>query len=83
MAAFKLKERISVGDSDPFLEAVRIIEVGKPRTFIPMLALFVESWEYAGDPTDPAAYEALDLFREYMPMVRQAEGRVAEMMGND
>jgi len=79
---FKFKARINVGDSDPFLEAVRNIVVGQPRTFIPLLAVFVESWDYEGDPSDPAAYEALDLFREFMPMVRESETRVQEMMGN-
>jgi len=29
---------------------------------VKQLTIFVESWEFEGDPGDPAAYEALDYF---------------------
>jgi len=34
-----------------------------------MLARFVESWDFPGDPKDVESYAELDLFREFSPLV--------------
>lgn len=79
---FKFKERIEVKDSDAFMEACNGIDQKRIRTFVPVLACLVESWDYPGDPSDPAAYDHLDLFREFLPMVKAAEAFVEQTMGN-
>ena len=37
------------------------------------ISTLVESWEFEGDPGDPASYEALNYFTEVLPMFRFSE----------
>jgi hypothetical protein len=45
-----------------------------------LMSLVVESWEFDGDPADPASYEALDTFREFNPLGFEVGTHVNEMM---
>ncbi len=75
--AFKFRERIPVRDSDAFMEAIGQIDPSKLKTFVPVLCTLVESWDYPGEPSDPSAYDDLDLFRDFFPMVKAAEAYIS------
>ena len=51
---------------------------GNYAPVVPFLARVVESWEFDGDPTDEAAYEALDILSELVPLADQALIAVSE-----
>lgn len=51
---------------------------GNYAAVVPFLARVVESWEFEGDPADEAAYEALDVLGELVPLAEQALLAVAE-----
>ncbi|MHB1131654.1 MAG: hypothetical protein ACYC4L_04630 [Chloroflexota bacterium] len=38
------------------------------RKRVPFLCAIIESWSYAGDPTKPGAYDALDMFDDIEPL---------------
>lgn len=51
---------------------------GNYATVVPFLTRVVESWEFDGDPADEAAYEALDILGELVPLAEKALLAVAE-----
>lgn len=51
------------------------------QQMVPILPRLIESWEFAGDPADEAAYGELDLFRELIPLVRGVSEKLQELMG--
>lgn len=60
------RSRLPAGENWDLLTLMRELAEGKggiPRDqTIRLLSRVVEAWEFEGDPQDPAAYEALDLF---------------------
>ena len=51
---------------------------GNYAVVVPFLARVIESWEFDGDPTNEAAYEALDVLGELVPLAEKALLAVAE-----
>ena len=51
------------------------------RAAIPMLQTMIESWEWPGDPNDPASYGELDIIEEFMPLVQAASACIQERVG--
>ena len=49
---------------------------------IALLPLCVESWDYEGDPSDPAVYDEMDLFEDIIPLVTALNAMLEEKMGN-
>ena len=49
---------------------------------VPLLCRVVESWEFADDPSDPAAYGKLDLFSEITPLLAALNDYVQEKTAN-
>ena len=45
-----------------------------------LVSLVVESWEFDGDPADPASYDAMDTFREFQPLNRMVAEHVMNML---
>lgn len=45
-----------------------------------LVSLVVESWEFDGEPSDPASYDALDTFREFQPLNRAVAEHVMNML---
>lgn len=45
-----------------------------------IMSLVVDSWEFDGDPADPASYDALDTFREFNPLGFEVGTHVNEML---
>ena len=39
---------------------------------VAVLSRIVASWEFEGDPADPASFDDLDLIREFMPLMNAA-----------
>lgn len=61
-----LKERYPFKDNRDLIPLYRAMRADAPETMIPVAVKMVESWDYPGDPADPAAYEemdAIDLWR--------------------
>lgn len=67
-----LRKRLPLREQDALLELAAACSNTKPRTNIPVMARLIESWEFAGDPADPEAYEDLDLLDEFLPLVEIA-----------
>ncbi len=53
------------------------------NTQVTVLALVIESWDLPGDPTDPAAYEDLDVFTEMVPLATAVGERLLERLNRD
>ncbi len=52
--------------------AGRAIQSGDYSGVVPFLARVIESWEFEGEPSDPASYEKLDVLTELMPLAGEA-----------
>lgn len=50
------------------------------RTQVPLLVKMIESWELAGNPADPDAYNGLDVFHEFLPLARKIIRYINEML---
>ena len=75
-----LRERISLGDGYNIIGLFSSIDSNDLRTSIPIMAKMIESWEFEGDPSDPAAYDKLDVLIEVIPMSRKINARINALM---
>lgn len=74
--SFKGKEWYSLpGDYRRALEAY---QRGDYSEAIAFLSRVIESWEFAGEPSEAASYEKLDVLSELRPLLLGVLGTVAE-----
>lgn len=79
-----LRERLPARECWPLIETLRVSQrEGREMTYdeeVRAMATLIESWEFEGDPHDPSAYEALDLFEEYLPLSGAIGANLIERM---
>ena len=66
-----LPKLASLGEGNP-------LEVLDWETVVSIIQGTVESWEFDGAPSDPAAIGALDAFQELMPLVQAVAAMIGE-----
>lgn len=80
-----LKARVAGKDAKGLPEMVHNIGdvLNEPTKLAPLGAALIESWEFDGNPADPAAYGELDIFDEVFPLaevlVQYFNARMARM----
>ena len=77
-----LRDRLPAKQSWPLMGALQNMSNGKLEydDAVMLLKTAIESWEFAGDPTDAASYETLDLFSEMMPLANEVgQGMLAKL----
>ena len=72
------KRRILVKDAMTFTSLCQRATSADPERMIPVLCFVIESWEFAGDPHDPAAYGDMDVIAEFNPLAQAADRYVAQ-----
>ena len=77
------RERLPLKESREIPALVKGIVPEDIDTQVKILVCVVDRWEFDGEPSDPKAYEDLDIFSEIMPMIKLAGEYVAEKMGYD
>lgn len=75
----KLKERLPLRDGRRLPELMQAC-TSDLGTQVPVLVLVVESWEFPGNPADPAAYEDLDIYTEVLPLANWAGEHLRERL---
>ena len=75
-----LRERIILGEGYDIIGLFTGIDSNDLRTSIPIMSKMIESWEFEGDPNDPAAYDNLDVLTEVIPMSRKVNARINALM---
>jgi len=75
-----LRERISLGDGYDIIGLFTGIDSNDLRTSIPIMSKMIESWEFEGDPSEPASYDKLDVLTEVIPMSRKINARINALM---
>lgn len=63
-----LRERLLLIDTYNITALINKVSVDDLRTHIPVMKLFIESWDFDGDPMDDESYNTLDTIREFMPI---------------
>lgn len=48
---------------------------------VPVLQRMIDSWDFDGDPKDAESYGELDLFRELIPLLKEAASYIQELTG--
>jgi len=75
-----LREHITLGDGYDIIGLFSSIDSNDLRTSIPIMSKMIESWEFEGDPSEPAAYDKLDVLIEVIPMSRKINARINALM---
>ncbi len=75
-----LRERITLGEGYDIIGLFSSIDTNDLRTSIPIMVKMIESWEFEGEPDDPASYDQLDVLTEVIPMSRKINGQINIMM---
>ncbi len=56
---------------------------GDFNTQLVIARLLIESWDFSGDPSDPAAYEEMDTLSEVFPLMEAILTWITKRMGHD
>ena len=75
-----LRERITLGEGYDIIGLFSSIDTNDQRTSIPIMVKMIESWEFEGEPDDPASYDQMDVLTEVIPMSRKINGQINIMM---
>lgn len=78
-----LKRRLPMRDAPRLPALLQACGDGDYRTQTAVLQALVESWEFDGDPSDPASYEALDVFSEFVPLSDAIGRHLTARLGRD
>jgi len=64
----KIKENLTLDETWNIPKLMQEMDRTDLRSQIPIFALLIESWEFEGDPTDPASYGKMHTLKEFMPL---------------
>lgn len=56
-------------------------ETGDLLDQVPVACLMIESWEFPGDPSTPVAYDDLDTFGEFLPLMNRLAEHITAQSG--
>lgn len=59
---YRFKTRIPVKEGRDLFKLFGEMTLDDALTVVPLAVKVIESWDFGGDPSDPAAYDDLDLF---------------------
>lgn len=66
-----LRERYPLGEHKDLVGVFRAMDPGDVSSMIPLATRMIEAWEFEGDPTEAASYDALDVPTEAWPLYRE------------
>lgn len=75
-----LRERFPLEEFFGLPGLVDAVDYKDLRTAIPLFIVAIESWEFDGDPTDPAAYMGMDVRSEVMPLAMKVASHISEYL---
>ena len=75
-----LREHITLGEGYDIIGLFSSIDTNDLRTSVPIMTKMIESWEFEGEPDDPAAYNQMDVLTEVIPLSRKINNQINVMM---
>lgn len=77
-----VRDYMPAGDNWDVLPHLLAFSGGKydRDTMVGLLTRAVESWEFDGDPSDPAVYAKLDMFSEMVPLLNVFIGWIGKRL---
>lgn len=77
-----VKDYMPAGENWDVLPHLLAFSNGKydQDTMVGLLCRAVESWEFDGDPSDPASYAALDMFSDMLPLINEFVGWIGKRL---
>lgn len=73
-----LKRRLPLKDGQRLPGDLAAMRPSDMAVAVPIMRTLIESWEFDGDPSDPAAWDRLDLFTEVWPLWKHVDAHLGE-----
>lgn len=76
-----LKRRLPLRDGHQLPALLQACQDGDLRSQVAVMVRVIESWGFAGDPADAAAYDDLDVYSEILPLAKAVAEHLQERLG--